>query len=61
MIGIIGGTGIYELVEQGRSVEEKVLDTPYGKSPKMSCLNFMIKRWFSCQDMLGDMLTLHIW
>lgn len=36
MIGIIGGTGIYELVEQGRSVEEKVLDTPYGKSPKMS-------------------------
>lgn len=36
MIGIIGGTGIYELVEQGRSVEEKVLDTPYGKSPEMS-------------------------
>lgn len=35
-IGIIGGTGIYEIVEQGRNVEEKMVETPYGKSPEMS-------------------------
>ena len=35
-IGIIGGTGIYEIVEQGRNVEKKVLETPYGSSPEMA-------------------------
>ncbi|MGZ7049157.1 MAG: S-methyl-5'-thioadenosine phosphorylase [Methanobacterium sp.] len=36
MIGIIGGTGIYEIVEMGEELETKVIDTPYGKSPEMS-------------------------
>lgn len=35
-IGIIGGTGIYEIVELGKDVEKKVLETPYGPSPEMS-------------------------
>lgn len=35
-IGIIGGTGIYEIVELGRGVEKKVLETPYGPSPEMA-------------------------
>lgn len=36
MIGIIGGTGIYEIVEMGEEIEKKVIDTPYGKSPEIS-------------------------
>ncbi|MCE5215124.1 MAG: S-methyl-5'-thioadenosine phosphorylase [Methanobacterium sp.] len=36
MIGIIGGTGVYEIVEQGRDIDFKVVDTPYGSSPEMS-------------------------
>lgn len=35
-VGIIGGTGIYEIVELGSDVEKKVLNTPYGPSPEMS-------------------------
>lgn len=35
-VGIIGGTGIYEIVELGRDLEKKVLETPYGPSPEMS-------------------------
>ena len=36
MIGIIGGTGIYEIVEMGEEVDKKVIETPYGKSPEIS-------------------------
>lgn len=36
MIGIIGGTGIYEIVELGGEVIKKVVQTPYGPSPEMS-------------------------
>ncbi len=36
MIGIIGGTGVYDIVEMGDDVETTVVDTPYGKSPQMS-------------------------
>lgn len=36
MIGIIGGTGIYEIVEMGEEVETKVVKTPYGESPEIS-------------------------
>lgn len=35
MIGIIGGTGIYEIVEMGEEIETKVIETPYGESPEM--------------------------
>jgi len=35
-IGIIGGTGIYEIVELGEDVKTRVIDTPYGPSPEMS-------------------------
>lgn len=36
MIGIIGGTGIYEIVEMGDKIDKKVIRTPYGDSPEIS-------------------------
>ncbi|MDP3623811.1 MAG: S-methyl-5'-thioadenosine phosphorylase [Methanobacteriaceae archaeon] len=36
MIGIIGGTGVYEITDQAHDVEKKVLKTPYGDSPEIS-------------------------
>lgn len=36
MIGIIGGTGVYKLVEKGEEIESKIIETPYGKSPSIS-------------------------
>lgn len=36
MIGIIGGTGVYEIVTLGDEVDKKVLKTPYGYSPEIS-------------------------
>lgn len=36
MIGIIGGTGVYEIVEMGEEVETKVMETPYGESPEIN-------------------------
>jgi 5'-methylthioinosine phosphorylase len=36
MIGIIGGTGVYKLVEKGEEIESKIIETPYGVSPSIS-------------------------
>ncbi len=36
MIGIIGGTGIYEIVTMGEKIDTRVVKTPYGKSPEVS-------------------------
>jgi 5'-methylthioadenosine phosphorylase len=36
MIGIIGGTGVYEIVTMGDEIDKKVLKTPYGYSPEVS-------------------------
>lgn len=36
MIGIIGGTGIYEIAKMGEKIETKTLKTPYGASPEIS-------------------------
>ncbi|MTK63692.1 MAG: S-methyl-5'-thioadenosine phosphorylase [Methanobacterium sp.] len=36
MIGIIGGTGIYEIVTLGDEIDTRVIKTPYGKSPEVS-------------------------
>lgn len=36
MLAVIGGTGIYEIVEMGEEVEKKVIKTPYGESPEIS-------------------------
>ena len=36
MIGIIGGTGIYKIVELGDEIVSQVVETPYGPSPEMS-------------------------
>jgi len=36
MIGIIGGTGIYEIVEMGEKIDRKIVKTPYGDSPEIS-------------------------
>ena len=44
MIGIIGGTGIYEIVEMGKELETKVLETPYGESPEISIFKLHHKK-----------------
>jgi len=36
MIGIIGGTGVYNLIEKGEEIESKIIETPYGESPSIS-------------------------
>ncbi len=36
MIGVIGGTGVYEIVTMGDEIDKKVLKTPYGNSPEVS-------------------------
>ena len=36
MIGIIGGTGVYEIVTMGDEIDKRVLKTPYGNSPEIS-------------------------
>ncbi len=36
MIGIIGGTGVYEIVTMGEEIDKKILKTPYGHSPEVS-------------------------
>lgn len=36
MIGIIGGTGVYEIVHHGRIKSRKTIRTPYGESPEIS-------------------------
>ncbi|MFA0833499.1 MAG: S-methyl-5'-thioadenosine phosphorylase [Methanobacterium formicicum] len=40
MMGIIGGTGVYQIVEMGELKEKKVLNTPFGESPPVSILKF---------------------
>lgn len=36
MIGLIGGTGVYEIVEHGRIIGRESLETPYGRTPEIS-------------------------
>ncbi|MBE2899842.1 S-methyl-5'-thioadenosine phosphorylase [Methanothermobacter thermautotrophicus] len=36
MIGIIGGTGVYEIVEHGRVERQESISTPYGETPEIS-------------------------
>ncbi len=36
MMGIIGGTGVYQIVEMGDLKEKKILETPFGESPTIS-------------------------
>ncbi|MCK9152568.1 S-methyl-5'-thioadenosine phosphorylase [Methanobacterium alcaliphilum] len=43
MIGIIGGTGVYEITEHGNDVEKKVIKTPYGNSPEISLFKLQDK------------------
>ena len=40
MLAVIGGTGIYRLVEEGEELETMVMNTPYGESPQIT--RFMI-------------------
>lgn len=43
MIGIIGGTGVYEITEHGQDIKKKVIETPYGNSPEISLFKFQEK------------------
>ncbi len=36
MIGIIGGTGVYEIVNNSEKISKKVVKTPFGDSPEIS-------------------------
>lgn len=36
MLGIIGGTGVYDIVEHGRITKKRSIKTPYGDSPEIS-------------------------
>jgi 5'-methylthioadenosine phosphorylase len=36
MMAIIGGTGIYQIVERGKELSTTVVETPYGSSPEIS-------------------------
>lgn len=36
MIGIIGGTGVYEIMDDADGINKKVVDTPFGDSPEIS-------------------------
>lgn len=40
MMGIIGGTGVYQIVEMGDLKDKKVIKTPFGESPPISILMF---------------------
>ena len=44
MIGIIGGTGVYEIVTMGDEICKKVLKTPYGNSPEVSIFKLHDKK-----------------
>jgi 5'-methylthioadenosine phosphorylase len=44
MIGIIGGSGIYEIAEVGENVEKIAIMTPYGGSPEITLFNIGDKR-----------------
>ena len=44
MIGIIGGTGVYEIVTMGDEIDKRVLKTPYGNSPEISLFQLHGKR-----------------
>jgi 5'-methylthioadenosine phosphorylase len=44
MIGIIGGTGVYNLVERGKEIESRIIETPYGESPSISLFTLGNKR-----------------
>lgn len=59
MIGIIGGTGVYHLVERGDLKEKKVLNTPFGESPPVSIFILEIRRLLSYHDIRRDM-TFHL-
>ncbi|MDR2967253.1 MAG: S-methyl-5'-thioadenosine phosphorylase [Methanobacteriaceae archaeon] len=36
MIGIIGGSGVYDITKKAQKIEKKVIQTPYGKSSEIS-------------------------
>lgn len=35
MIGIIGGTGVYNIIDNATDITRKTIDTPFGKSPEI--------------------------
>jgi 5'-methylthioadenosine phosphorylase len=44
MLAVMGGTGIYDIVERGDEVENKVIKTPYGESPEISIFQIHQKK-----------------
>ncbi|MDD1763946.1 MAG: S-methyl-5'-thioadenosine phosphorylase [Methanobacteriaceae archaeon] len=36
MLAVIGGTGVYRLVEKGEELESMIINTPYGDSPQIT-------------------------
>lgn len=44
MIGIIGGTGVYDILNDAKIIETFEIDTPYGKSPEISLFELNNKK-----------------
>ncbi len=63
MMGIIGGTGVYRIVERGDLKEKTIINTPYGESPPISI--FMLEdqelaflpRHKECHDLPPHMIN----
>ena len=44
MIGIIGGSGVYDIAKEAKTIEKKVLNTPYGDTAKISLFEIEDKK-----------------
>jgi len=44
MIGIIGGSGIYDITKENEIIEQKVIETPFGNSSEISILKIDDKK-----------------
>ncbi|RBQ23455.1 putative 6-oxopurine nucleoside phosphorylase [Candidatus Methanobinarius endosymbioticus] len=44
MIGIIGGSGVYDITKQAENIEKKIIKTPYGNSAEISLFDIHGKK-----------------
>ena len=59
MIGIIGGSGVYEITSKADSVEKKIVSTDYG-DVEVSILDIFSKKLHSFRDMPQAIAFPHI-
>jgi 5'-methylthioadenosine phosphorylase len=44
MIGIIGGSGVYDIAKKAKNIVKKVIQTPYGESSQVSLFEINEKK-----------------